>query len=199
MVSVPFSKAKAKYGDKLLVAALGATQKSVEQNTFRIIHDGTHGVMANNSIRRRDQLRYPVVGDFQAVMHHLAAKQVPHFMLLFVVRKAHRLVPVLEEGWGYQACLVNGDVDEHGEQQVWLNKVGTFELSSVAYWWKRLAGVIRAAHHTLIPFGNVVFIVRGRRQPLRGEGARLAVAGCFLAGDGNPGCATVLEEGARRT
>ena len=99
-----------------LVAALGAIQKSVEENTFRIIHDGTHGVVANNSIRPRDQLRHPGVGDIQAVMHHLAAKQVPHFMLLIDVRKAHRLVPVREEDLGYRACLVDGDVDEHGEQ-----------------------------------------------------------------------------------
>ena len=34
-------------------------KKSVEENTFRIIHDGTHGVMANNRIRFRDQLRHP--------------------------------------------------------------------------------------------------------------------------------------------
>ena len=58
MVRVPLSKAKAIYGDKLLVAALGAILKSVEENTFSIIHDGTHGVMANNRIRPRDQLRY---------------------------------------------------------------------------------------------------------------------------------------------
>ena len=95
--------------------------------------------MANNRMRPRDQLRYPGVGDIQAVMHPLAAKQVPHFMLLFDVRKAHRLVPVREEDWGYQACLVDGDFDEHGEQQVWLNKVGTFGMSSAAYWWGRAA------------------------------------------------------------
>ena len=166
MVRVPLSKAKAKYGDKLLVAALGAIQKSVEENTFRIIHDGTHGVMANNRIRPRDQLRYPGVGDIQAVMHQLAAKQVPHFMLLFDVRKAHRLVPVREEDWGYQACLVDGDFDEHGEQQVWLNKVGTFGMSSAAYWWGQVAaGAIRAAHHML--------------------GSRLAAWALLFADDGN--------------
>ena len=150
MVGVPLSKAKEKYGNKLLVAALGAIQKSVEENTFRIIHDGTHGVMANSRVRPRDQLRHPGVGDIQAVMHQLATKQVPHFMLLFDVRKAHRLVPVREEDWVYQACLVDGDFDEHGEQQVWLNKVGTFGMSSATYWWGRAAaGAIRAAHHML--------------------------------------------------
>ena len=163
MVRVSLSKAKAKYGDKLLV---GAIQKSVEENTFRIIHDGTHGVMANNRIRPRDQLRYLGVGIIQAVMHQLAAKQVPHFMLLFDVRKAHRLVPVREEDWGYQACLVDGDFDEHGEQQVWLNKVGTFGMSLAAYWWGRAAaGAIRAAHHML--------------------GSRLAVWALLFADDGN--------------
>ena len=33
-------------------------------------------------------------------MHHLAAKQVLHFMLLFDVREAHRVVSVREEDWG---------------------------------------------------------------------------------------------------
>ena len=64
MVRVPLSMAEAKYGDKLLVAALGATQKSVEENTFRIIHDGPHGVTANNSTRPRDQLRCPMGGRY---------------------------------------------------------------------------------------------------------------------------------------
>ena len=163
MVRVSLSTAKAKYGHKLLVAALGAMQKSVEENTSRIIHEGTHGVMAYDSARPRDQLRYPGVGDIQA---HLAAKQVPHFMLLFDVRETHRLVPVREEDWGYQACSVDGDVDEHGEQQVGLNKVGTFALSSAEYWWGRAAaGVIRAAHHML--------------------GSRLAVWFLLFADDGN--------------
>ena len=104
--------------------------------------------------------------DIQAVMHQLAAKQVPHFMLLFDVRKAHRHVPFREEDWWYQARLVDGDFDEHGEQQVWLNKVGTFGMSSAAYWWGRAAaGATRAAHHML--------------------GSRLAVWALLFADDGN--------------
>ena len=82
------------------------------------------------------------------------------------MRKAHRLAPIREEDWGYQACLVDGDFDEHGEQQVWLNKVGTFGMSSAAFWWGRAAaGAIRAAHHIL--------------------GSRLAVWALLFADDGN--------------
>ena len=53
MVSMPYSKAKEAYGDQLRVAALGAIKQG--DGGFRIIHDGTHGVLVNGAIRVRDQ------------------------------------------------------------------------------------------------------------------------------------------------
>ena len=44
-------------GKKLRVASIGAIEKS--DDTFRIIHDGTHGIRVNNDARMRDRLRLP--------------------------------------------------------------------------------------------------------------------------------------------
>ena len=108
------------------------------------------------------------------------------------MRKAHRLAPVREEDWGYLACFVDGDVHGHGKQQVWLNK-GLLGLSWAAYWW-RLGGP-RRSQHVGIPLEMwALFVVGGRRQPLRGDGAHPTVAGWCLVGGGDLVCATVLEK-----
>ena len=44
-------------GDKFRIAALGAMQKG--DTTFRVVHDGTHGVRLNNDVKPRDQIRMP--------------------------------------------------------------------------------------------------------------------------------------------
>ena len=49
---------KAKYpGDLLRVAGIGALEKG--DSSFRIIHDGTHGVNVNNQTQPRDRIRMP--------------------------------------------------------------------------------------------------------------------------------------------
>ena len=53
-------------GDSLRVAANGAIEKS--DHTWRIIHDGTHGVAVNPGIRPRDQQKMPVAGDARGIM-----------------------------------------------------------------------------------------------------------------------------------
>eukprot|EP00973_Karenia_brevis_P045888 6354240-Karenia_brevis.AAC.1 len=47
------SVVKAEYGQHLVRAAIGALEKG--DNTFRIIHDGTHGVRVNPRIKPKDQ------------------------------------------------------------------------------------------------------------------------------------------------
>ena len=44
-------------GDRLRVASLGALDKDDE--TFRVVHDGMHGVNVNSEARVRDQVKNP--------------------------------------------------------------------------------------------------------------------------------------------
>eukprot|EP00974_Lingulodinium_polyedra_P027729 2678950-Lingulodinium_polyedra.AAC.1 len=83
MVRVPLADALAKYGDKLAIAALGAIEKRPDSDEFRVIHDGTNGVLANRHIRVRDQLRYPTHSDIAAVLHALYLAGAGHFALLY--------------------------------------------------------------------------------------------------------------------
>ena len=123
-------------GDRLRVAAQGAIAKP--DGSYRPIHDGTHGVRVNNDIRVRDQLAFPGPGD-QATQLQVARSS--HWgvtiSLASDIRKAHRRVKHRECDWGLLACRV-----EDSSQTVWLNRVGTFGIGSIAYWWGRLASAI---------------------------------------------------------
>jgi len=66
------------------------------------------------------------------------------FALSGDVKRAHRLVKVAREDWGLQACRSGA----RGPEWVWLNRVGTFGISSAAYHWSRLmAGLGRLVYY----------------------------------------------------
>ena len=141
MVELPLSEARERFGDRLVLASLGAIEK--KDGTYRVIHDGTHGVGVNSAIRMRDQVRSPTAGDVRTAMRVL---QRARFGLTGDVSRAHRLVKVAEEDWGLQACRTGVGPGE----SVWLNKVGTFGVSSASYHWSRLTGGLgRSAQYLL--------------------------------------------------
>lgn len=46
-----------------------STTKKVRNQKFRLIHDGTHYTLVNNTIRVRDQQRSPMIQDISAELH----------------------------------------------------------------------------------------------------------------------------------
>ena len=58
----------------------------------------------------------------------------PIFAVAADIKKAHRRVLHKSSEWGLLGCR-----DNQEEGQVWLNRVGTFGIGSIAYWWQRLA------------------------------------------------------------
>ena len=119
------------------VASLGAQVKGLDEKgevMVRVLHDGTHGVGVNSRIRVRDQDAGPLAPDVKRTLRAVADSGAAHTGMVVDVKGAHRLVPVREEDWGYQACSIDGD--EH----VYLKKVGTFGISSASYWWARAGG-----------------------------------------------------------
>ena len=152
MVKITLGEATSRYGDHLVLAALGAIQKSANSEAFRIIFDGTHQAQVNNRIRVQDRLRYPTHQDAAAVLQEVSEIGEPRFTLVLDVRKAHRLVPIAEKDWGYQACRIDDEYGDQGEPTVWLNKAGTFGIGSAAYWWGREGALLmRLAHYLLGP------------------------------------------------
>ena len=158
-------EARQKWGCRLRIAALGAIEKKPGSKEIRVLYDGTHGVLTNREVRVRDQLRFPQVGDVQSVVHQLSAQRQASFALVYDVCNAHRVIPVREEDWGLQACRLP---EVHGAQdcdEVWINCVGTFGMSSAAYWWARVGGAV----------------VRVTQQIMSGE---LAICHLLFADDG---------------
>ena len=132
MEEISLEEAKKRYHDKeLLIAALAAIQKT--DDSFRVLHDGTHEVLVNPRIIMRDQMRCPGVPEQRALMKYAKQKGTSVFALKGDISKAHRRVLVREEDWGLQACQLIPTT-------IWLNRVGTFGIGSAAYWWSRLVG-----------------------------------------------------------
>jgi hypothetical protein len=127
------AEARDEYGEDLVTAALGAIRKS--ETSFRVIHDGTHGVRVNPRILPRDQMRMPGMPEQRTILGLARRAGGVHFGLVGDVSKAHRRCRVRRIDHGFQACRLRAG-------QVWLNEVGTFGIVSAAYWWSRLAAAI---------------------------------------------------------
>ena len=104
MVEMDEGAARERYGDRLRVAALAALEKS--DHSFRVVHDATHNVGVNSQIKVEDQLRYPGPAEIKMAMRVLFP---PTFILAADIARAHRLVLVREEDWGYQTCRTGVD------------------------------------------------------------------------------------------
>eukprot|EP00973_Karenia_brevis_P080054 11106348-Karenia_brevis.AAC.1 len=59
------------FGD-YTTAAIGALEKG--DNSFRVIHDATHGVQVNHEILVRDQVSYPTVAEKTFVVSRAARR-----------------------------------------------------------------------------------------------------------------------------
>ena len=153
------SVAEAEYGMDLQVAALAAIRK--EDDTFRVIFDGTHGVKVNPRIVCRDQIRFAGVPEQRVVMTECMERQTTTFAMKADVSKAHRRVAVKRCDQGWQCCRLSPD-------KLWINEVGTFGVASASYWWSRMyAGTCRLSVLVVASIWQLVFaddvnwVVRG--------------------------------------
>lgn len=127
--------------------AISALAVIVEDNgaKIRVLHDATHKTAVNHRIRQRDKLRMPGVAEKHCAMRERRGKSQFVMSLLGDFTKAHRWPKVISEEHGMLACRLE-------EGRVWVNKGGTFGVSSAAYWWSRLSGgLIRLVHGLLGP------------------------------------------------
>jgi hypothetical protein len=151
MYKCTLAQARAKFGSRLRIAAQGAVEKlGADVLTWRIVHDATHGVKVNHDVKPRDQLVVPTAAEAITSMI-MAASERPgvHMSLMMDIKKAHRRFVHLEEDRGLLACRSNpsppgsqSSPDLVDEDQIWINRCGTFGVASAAYWWGRLASGI---------------------------------------------------------
>ncbi len=129
-------------------ASLGALEKvgAEGQVTIRLLFDGSQGVDVNKRIRQRDQYRGPSAPDLKRYLRGIADTGRRAVTLTADVEDAHRLVNIRAQDWRHQICraTVGGSVYSF--------MVGVFGVSSISYWWGRLAGAgLRALHYLSSP------------------------------------------------
>lgn len=72
----------------LRIASIGAIEKSDE--SFRIIHDGIHGIRINNDSRMCDGIRMPGPREESSIIRRASSRSAPFFSIQADVSKAHR-------------------------------------------------------------------------------------------------------------
>ncbi|OLP75357.1 hypothetical protein AK812_SmicGene44859 [Symbiodinium microadriaticum] len=96
----------------------------------RPLHDGTHGINLNNKIKILDKLQVSGPEDFQEGEQEGSCLVCRH-------KAARRNVKVRESDWPRLACKAS-----RSSRVLWLNRVGTFGVSSAAYYWTRLFAAV---------------------------------------------------------
>jgi hypothetical protein len=87
----------------------------------------------NRNIQVRDRIPFPLASDVSRLLRRQASRGRPNFGLTADVKEAHRAVAIHPDDWPLQACqVVPGG-------SIYLNRRGTYGISSAAYWWGRLA------------------------------------------------------------
>ena len=119
---------------EIMVAALGAIKKP--DGSVRPL-DGTNYVQVNNHIVINDKLQYPGPQDTAGVVREVRESRESLFILSADISAAHRRVKIRREDWRLLACR-----SESGSKVIWVNKVGTFGISSAPIWWSRLFSLV---------------------------------------------------------
>ena len=145
MQSTTLGALKGKYpAERIRIASMAAIQKP--DGSVRPVHDATHGVHVNQSIPQHNLLSVPGPAEIAWVVAQSHEQHEQPFAITGDVATAHRLVKIRERDWGLLACRASDDATT-----VFLNKVGTFGVSSASLWWARLFGVIgRNVGHAML-------------------------------------------------
>ena len=108
---------------------------------------------SNNEIEILDRLQNPGLRELSTIMKTSEAAQERVVFAINADRaKVHRRVKIRESDWGAQACKTATK-----SKTIWLNRTGTFGVSSAAYWWSRLMGLL--GRHAMNLMGNLWFLV----------------------------------------
>ena len=123
------------FGDRLRIASMAAITKP--DGSVRPLHDATHSVMVNHSIVYQDKIDCPGPAEISAIVQEATGTAEAVFCVSADIKAAHRLVKIRRCDWGLLCCRADS-----GSTTVWVNKNGTFGVSSAPYWWSKLAGML---------------------------------------------------------
>ena len=92
------------YGSNLRIAAMAAIQKP--DGSVRPLHDATHSVMVNHSIKYQDKIDCPGPAEIASIVRETSETKDAPFCVSADIRAAHRLVKVRRKDWGYMCCSI---------------------------------------------------------------------------------------------
>ena len=121
--------------DRIRVASMGAIRKP--DGSVRPAHDGTHGVHVNQETQQLNLLAVPGPAEVAWMVRQAHEQKEPPFAITGDVAAAHRLVRIRRQDWGLLACRAESE-----SPTLFINKVGTFGISSASLWWSRLFGIV---------------------------------------------------------
>ena len=174
------------FGENRAIAALAVLVEDPVVGKKRVIHDGSHDVQVNHRIKTRDKIRMPGAREKRYVLESLKRKREVAFSLIGDFGKAHRRFKYQRREQGFLGCVV-----DETDQCVYVNKVGTFGITSTPYWWTRLSGaLLRLVHYFMVPGTVVEFLLYADDLEGVGVGRRgrisLVIAYCIMAALGAP-------------
>ena len=136
MYPTRYSVLKEEFGEeRIRIASMAAITKP--DGSIRPLHDGTHSVQVNNRIVYRDQIQCPGPPEVASVVRESVETREAPFCVSADIKSAHRLVKIRKMDWPYMACKADSN-----SSTVWVNKVGTFGISSAPYWWSKLFALV---------------------------------------------------------
>ena len=139
------------FGNNRAISALAVLVEDEALGKKRVIHDGSHDVRVNHRIRPLDKIRMPGAREKRYILGQLRRNRRVAFSLIGDFGKAHRRFKYRRDEQGFLGCVV-----EEGEEWVYVNKVGTFGITSTPYWWSRISGaLLRLSYYVAEP--NVLF------------------------------------------
>ena len=152
--SLSLEEARERYGEELQVASLGAVPKDQQWSDVRVVHDGTHGIQVNRRIVQPNKMEFPQFDDLQAALRAFQGMDpVERLLVAFDIKSAHRLIPVQPEDWGFQAFRLD-DSD-----RVYVNRVGTFGITTASFWWGRVAATLFRTFHRVLPRESLIYLL----------------------------------------
>ncbi|CAE8609473.1 unnamed protein product [Polarella glacialis] len=140
MLEMDWEDFVARFGTNYAISALAVLQ---EGEKLRVLHDGSNTTMVNHRIRPWDKVRMPGFRELQFLLRMFQAERRIPVSVVGDVSKAHRRVKIDPLEQGYQSCQLRPG-------KVWVNRVGTFGMVPISYWWSRLSGgLLRAVYGML--------------------------------------------------
>ena len=181
-----YPSAVKEFGENRAIAALAVLVEDPVVGKKRVIHDGSHDVQVNHRIKTRDKIRMPGAREKRYVLECLKKRREVAFSLIGDFGKAHRRFKYQRREQGFLGCVV-----DEADQFVYVNKVGTFGITSTPYWWTRLSGaLLRLVHYFMVPGTVVEFLLYADDLEGVGVGRRgrisLVIAYCIMAALGAP-------------